>query len=131
MPRCGVASAGNQAQTGEIPCRYRGPRSLHSLHKCQDTSVSAPWSLRPSGLPIGSEPPEMPKDYTVVRKAAVELAGSGEATLAEIARLAGTSRQLVRFWLRDIDVPNRRQAIYKNSGVNTSRHSGRVNRVLP
>ena len=52
----------------------------------------------------------MPKDYTVARKAAIELASRGEATISELARLVGTSRQLFRFWVRDIDVPNRRRA---------------------
>ncbi len=54
----------------------------------------------------------MPKDYTVARRAAVELARNGEATLAEIARLAGTSRQLVRHWILSakVDAESRRQA---------------------
>jgi len=44
------------------------------------------------------------------RQAAIELVSKGLATTAEIARLAGISRQLARTWVRDIDVSKQRQA---------------------
>jgi len=54
----------------------------------------------------------MSKVNPAARKAAVELASKGEATLAELARLAGTSRQLVRFWVLSakVDAESRRRA---------------------
>jgi hypothetical protein len=44
------------------------------------------------------------------REAAIALANKGEiASPIEIARLADVSRQLARFWLRDVDIEGRRQ----------------------
>jgi hypothetical protein len=45
------------------------------------------------------------------RKAALELLVGGYATQAEVAELAGASRQLVRYWANTagIDVPERRR----------------------
>jgi DNA invertase Pin-like site-specific DNA recombinase len=51
------------------------------------------------------------QEHQAARRAAVKLASEGLATAAEIARLVGTSRQLVReVWLKGIDVQGRRQA---------------------
>lgn len=54
----------------------------------------------------------MPKDHTVARRVAIELANKGEvANYLEIAQLAGVSRQLVRqSWLRGIDLQGKRRA---------------------
>ncbi len=53
----------------------------------------------------------MPKDHTVARRVAIELANKGEvANYLEIAQLAGVSRQLVRqSWLRGINLQSKRQ----------------------
>ncbi len=44
------------------------------------------------------------------REAARKLARDGEATIAELAKLAGVSRQTCRYWLGGLSVPQRRQA---------------------
>jgi transposase-like protein len=50
------------------------------------------------------------QEHQAARRAAVKLASEGHATAAEIARLVGTSRQLVReVWLKEIDVTRQRQ----------------------
>jgi transposase-like protein len=59
------------------------------------------------------------------RLAAIKLANEGLATIAEISRLAGVSRQLARYWLGGIDVSKRRQAHLQRLWRETIKHGER------
>ena len=49
---------------------------------------------------------ESPENYEPARKAAIAMLKDGEATLAEIANIAGLPRQSVRHWALQDGVPD-------------------------